>query len=232
MTTSSAATWSSAGARAGWAQELQACRIFFWPLLVLPPYPLPHPHWKCLHFVHPPCQKDAGSSNGTPSAPYSPRQTSGDHSQLLLKNSMWMFSWSFIFRLEKQWVIRWIIRSTLHKTLMWVIRLLDSIFQGNNCGSSCGSSKKWQNLPAALKWLLPLYMITMSASSILRSCLILYSCRVLVLSTFILALHIQDTANRTALSPQKSLWSKKCRYCLKDKGGVHPPTCPASTSTP
>ena len=47
---------------------------------------------------------------------------------LYWKTACGSFSRSFIFILEKQWVIRWIVQSTLHKTLMWVISLLTCIF--------------------------------------------------------------------------------------------------------
>ena len=87
-------------------------------------------------------------------------------------------------------------------------------------------------LPAALKWLLPLYVTIMSASSMGLSCLMRYSCSVLVFRTVILTDHMQDTTNNTTSSPQKSLWSNKWRYCLNDNVGVHPLARSASTTTP
>ena len=56
------------------------------------------------------------------------------------------FSWSFISKLEKQWVVRWIVRGILYKTLLWVVRLFGSIFLCNNHGSSCGLFDKTYQL--------------------------------------------------------------------------------------
>ena len=94
------------------------------------------------------------------------------------------------------WVGKWIVWSNIVNC---------TVGRQFNCLVLQAKTVDWQvnhPLPAALKWLTPLYTITISASSIALSCRILYSCMVFELNTVIFTDHIQDTANNATSLPQ------------------------------
>ena len=105
---------------------------------------------------------------------------------------------------------------------MSIIQLIIQFFYAKTVNRLAHHLTIYFYIPAALKWLQALYVRTTSALSMGSSCQILYSCIIFMLRTVIFMDHMQDTANKTTSSPQKSLQSNKQRYCLKDKGGFQP----------